>query len=96
MLNAMKPLETIYWLRLSLGIAVALLCTGYGLATNMQALNLFINGLSLALATYLMSYYIIKLKFQSQVSKSRKLMTTGIGIYIISWMAIWTLLYTIT
>lgn len=55
----------------------------------------FINGFSIALITYLISYYIIKLKFLNKVEKPRKLVTTGIGIYFISWIAFWTLLYTI-
>lgn len=96
----MKPLETLYWLRLGLGITAALICTGYGLGTNTIVkqdftLGTFINGLSIALITYLTSYYLIKFKFSAKVDKPRKLVTTGIGIYIISWIAFWTLLYTI-
>lgn len=60
-----------------------------------ESLTSFVNGLSIALITYLLSYYLIKFKFSAKVDKPRKLVTTGIGIYIISWIAFWTLLYTV-
>jgi len=96
----MKTLEIIYWLRLALGITAALICTGYGLATNTivkdnSTYTTLLNGVSIALVIYLISYYIIKSKFSLKVEKQQKLVTTGIGIYFISWIAFWTLLYTI-
>jgi drug/metabolite transporter (DMT)-like permease len=96
----MKPLETIYWLRLALGITAALLCTGYGIATNTivkenSTYTTLLNGVSIALVIYLISYYIIKSKFSLKVEKPKKLVTMGIGIYFISWITFWTLLYTI-
>lgn len=60
-----------------------------------ESLTSFINGLFIGLVTYLISYYAIKLKFMSEVEKPRKLITTGIGIYLLSWMVFWVLLYTI-
>ncbi len=89
----MRTLEIIYWLRLALGITAALLCTGYSLATGIKA-DIMI-GVSIALGTYLVSYYILKSKFLLKVEKPQKLVTTGIGIYFISWIAFWALLYTI-
>jgi hypothetical protein len=96
----MKTLEIIYWVRLALGITAALICTGYGLATNTIAkenptYTTLLNGISIALVIYLISYYIIKSKFSLEVEKSQKLVTMGIGIYFISWITFWTLLYTI-
>jgi len=96
----MKTLETIYWLRLALGITAALICIGYGLATGTISntnftFNTFMNGISMALVTYLISYYIIKFKFTHKVEKPQKLLTTGIGIYFISWLVFWVILYTI-
>lgn len=97
----MKTLESIYWLRLALGVTAALICVGYGLATDSISdtppfpVNTFMNGLSIALVTYLLSYYIVKSKFQLKVEKPQKLLTMGIGIYFISWIALWALLYTI-
>jgi len=102
----MKTLEIIYWLRFALGITASLICTGYGIAAGrippINSLGEFpidysvlMNGVSIALVIYLISYYIIKSKFSLKVEKPQKLVTTGIGIYFISWIAFWTLLYTI-
>jgi len=96
----MNPLEKIYWLRLALGVVAALICAGYGIAAGVISkegfpLNTFFNSLSIALIVYIISYYIIKRKFLSKVEKPQKLASTGIGIYFISWMVFWVLLYTI-
>ena len=96
----MKTLELIYWLRLALGITAALICIAYGLTTQTISstsfpFDTFMNGVSMALVTYLLSYYIIKFKFANKVEKPQKLLTTGIGIYFISWLVFWVLLYTI-
>jgi len=96
----MKPLQTIYWSRLGLGVVAAVLCTGYAVATNeitTTSFNwvTFINSMSIALAVYLISYYVIKMKFVTKVEKPTKLMTMGIGIYFIAWMVFWVLMYTL-
>jgi len=96
----MKPLETIYWLRLALGITAALICVAYGLATGTISsidftTNTFLTGISFALIVYMISYYIIKFRFMNKVEKTQKLITTGIGIYFLAWIVLWILMYTI-
>jgi hypothetical protein len=96
----METLEKIYCLRLALGIVAAFVCAGYGIAAGVISnqefpLNTFFNSLSIALIVYIISYYIIKRKFILKVEKPQKLASTGIGIYFISWMVFWVLLYTI-
>ena len=102
----MQPLTKIYWLRVALGIIAALICAGYGIATQQIPHNpppdafpvdyLFLmNSITIALAVYLVSFYVIKSKFLPQVEKPSKLATTGIGIYFISWIVFWILIYTI-
>ncbi len=95
-----KPLETVYWLRLGFGVLAALVCVGYGVGTNTISstdfvLNMFLNGMSLAIIVYLVSYYYIKSRFKLKVQRSQKLFTAGIGIYFLAWIVIWALLYTI-
>lgn len=97
----MKTLEIIYWLRLAFGLTATVLCVLYGVLTNTVVsdrftINDFMNGLSIALVTYMASYYLIKFKFSSQVEKPQKLVTTGIGVYFLSWIVFWVLLYTVT
>lgn len=95
----MKPLEILYWMRFALGIVAAFLCIGYGYATNTISaepnINVFTNGIALALIVYVLSYYIVKQKFMWKVDNPQKIATTGVGIYILSWLVFWALLYTI-
>ena len=60
-----------------------------------ESLTKITTGASLAIVTYLVSYYFIKFKFIHEVEKPRKLFTTGIGIYFLSWIIFWILLYTL-
>jgi drug/metabolite transporter (DMT)-like permease len=97
----MTPLEKIYWLRAALGIAAAFLCAVYGILvpgaiSNTEfPLNTFLNSLSIALALYLISFYMIKNMFILKVEKPQKLATMGIGIYFFTWLVFWIFLYTI-
>lgn len=93
----MKPLEALYWLRFALGVVTALICIGYTIVTNMvgDGFRVFTTGLSFAFIVYVLSYYMIKPKLLWKVEKPQKILTTGIGIYILSWLVFWVLLYTI-
>lgn len=92
----------IYWLRLALGIVAAFVCVGFEMLTGSIttaeiATTDFTNGILLAIIIYLLSYYlIIKRKFMFKVEKPQKLFSTGIGIYFLTWLMFWVLLYTIT
>jgi hypothetical protein len=95
----MKPIVQVYWLRLALGIVAAFLCAGFGIATNTIVntgfqFNTFMQGMALALITYMVSYYPLKSRFKTKVQNPQKLFTTGIGVYLLSWIVFWTLLYT--
>ncbi|MEM2440643.1 MAG: hypothetical protein QW493_05470 [Candidatus Bathyarchaeia archaeon] len=95
----MKPLETIYWLRFALGVLTALICIGYGWATNTIKMEPDVHvlgrGVAFAFIVYVLSYYAIKPKFMWKVDKPQKILTTGVGIYILSWLVFWVILYTI-
>ncbi len=96
----MKPLEILYWTRFFLGLVAALICIGYEYATNtigrdVLGFNIFMNAFALAIIVYVLSYYIFKPRFMPKVEKPQKILTTGIGIYFLSWIVFWVLLYTI-
>jgi hypothetical protein len=55
----------------------------------------FFNSASIAVLVYVGSYYVIKLKFSTKVAKPQKILTAGIGIYLLTWIVFWALLYTI-
>jgi hypothetical protein len=106
---AMKPLEILYWIRLGLGILAGFVSTAYTYAagkippipanTQFPAAysdyTVAFNGASLAVLVYLISYYAIKARYITKVEKPTKIFTTGIGIYFLSWIVIWVLLYTV-
>jgi hypothetical protein len=87
-----RPLVTIYWARLGLGIVAAILGT---LLAIIREENSFMNGLTIALLVYLVSYYVFKAKFGAKVEKQSKIMTTGIGIYFLTWVVFLILFYSI-
>ena len=96
----MTPLQKIYALRVLLGIVAAFLCVGYGIASGVISNTTFnfttlMNSLSIALVFYLITYHFIKRKFMLEVETPMKLVTTGIGMYFISWLVFWVLLYTL-
>ena len=95
----MEALKQIYWLRLILGIIAALICVSYNIVTGtlggIESIEKLLNGISIAIIFYIISYYIIKFKYMHKVEKRGKLYTMGIGIYFISWLVFWILFYTI-
>ena len=96
----MKPLETVYWLRLAFGLIAAIACLGYAIVSygtplpQDGQLSLFFNSVSIAIIVYLLSYYVVKPRFKDKVMKVSKLLTTGIGVYFLSWIVFYVLLYT--
>jgi hypothetical protein len=96
----MTIIEKIYWMRLILGIVAALASTGYaqavgGISTDSGGINIFMNGISIAIIVYVISYYIMKFKWAAKVEKPQKIFTTGVGIYFLAWLVFWVLFYTI-
>ncbi len=91
----MKPLVTIYLLRLVLGVVAAGISTAVTMLHDELSYTIFMNGITIALAIYLVSYYVLKAKFGTQVEKRSKIMTQGIGIYFFTWLVFWVLIYSI-
>jgi len=96
----MRPIEKIYWLRMVLGLLAGLLSTGYAVVSGKVSSTVvdfavFMNGMSIALAVFLISYYAVKFRFVHDVQKPTKLLTTGIGIYFMAWLTMWVLTYTL-
>lgn len=55
----------------------------------------FFNSASIAVLVYIISYYVLKPRFSTMVQKPQKILTAGIGIYILTWIVFWALFYTI-
>jgi hypothetical protein len=90
-----KPLITIYWARLSLGIIAAILSALLAITRDELSFTTFMNCLTIALLVYLVSYYLFKAKFRAKVEKQSKIMTMGIGIYFFTWIVFMILFYSI-
>ncbi len=91
----MNPLVVIYWIRVALSIIAAAISAVVATFFNAAEFNTFLNGITIALAIYLVSYYVLKAKFANKVEKKSKIMTMGIFIYFISWAAFLILFYSI-
>jgi len=93
-----KPLVLIYWTRVALAIVAAAISTVITLMLDPlrdRGISTFLNGLTIALLVYLITYYIFKAKFRNQIEKKSKIMTMGIGIYFFTWILAWVLMYSI-
>ena len=88
----MNPLTLVYWSRFLLGIIAALISAL--LSTAIREFSL-LNGVSIALLLYIITYYVYKAVFLAKVEKTSKIFTTGVGIYFLSWLVAWVLLYSI-
>jgi len=88
----MKPLTTIYWTRVLLGVVTALICAL--LSAPQIGFGLF-NGVTIALLVYIITYYVYKPLFLTKVEKPSKIFTTGVGAYFLIWIVMWTLFNTL-
>jgi hypothetical protein len=91
----LKPLEIIYWIRVTLSIIAGVISAIVATLFDAAEFNTFLNGVTIALAIYLLSYYVLKAKFANQVEKQSKIMTMGIFIYFIAWAVFFILFYSI-
>ena len=84
----MKPVDQIYWIKFLLGMLAAVVCV----LLNIENL---ITGAGVGILTYLISDKILKQLFINKIDKPSTVTKTGIGIYVITFVFLWTLLYTI-
>jgi hypothetical protein len=89
------PLVTMYWARLCFGIVAAMLGALLATVAGQTSFTTFLNGLTIALLVYIVSYYVFKTKFGAKVEKQSKIMTMGIGIYFFTWIVFMILFYSI-
>ena len=96
----MEVLAKIYWVRVALGAIAGLVCTGAvylfqtispstHLIDVVSSFNTLLNGITIALLIYLISYYVLKAKFSSRLEKQSKIMSMGIFIYFFTWIVVW-------
>ncbi|MFB3889215.1 MAG: hypothetical protein ACE14S_06965 [Candidatus Bathyarchaeia archaeon] len=94
----MNVLTKLYWLRVLFGaiagVITALLPfafqsgSGVSVVEIVSGSNTLINGITIALLIYMVSYYLMKAKYGQQVEKQSKIMTMGIFIYFFAWLVV--------
>ena len=101
-MKTVEVLAKIYWIRVALGAIAGLVCTGAivlfqtldpstTFLSLIGSLNTLLNGITIALLIYLISYYILKAKYTTQIEKQSKIMTMGIFIYFFTWLIVWVI-----
>lgn len=83
----METLNLIYTIKIFLGFLAAIICLILGI-------NQIINGGAIAALIYLVSDRILRQIFIEKVEKVTIVTKTGVGIYIITWLFLWIILYT--
>ena len=85
----------IYWIRLALSITAAIISAVVATMFEASSFSTFLNGVTIALLIYLVSYYVLKAKFMNKVEKQSKIMTMGVFMYFMAWIAFFILFYSI-
>jgi hypothetical protein len=96
-------LSKIYWIRVALGAVAGAISAGALLLWQsvspstsvldlIGSLNTLLNGITIALLIYLVSYWVLKSKYASKLEKQSKIMTMGIFIYFFTWLVVWVLI----
>jgi hypothetical protein len=98
-------LTKIYWIRVALGAIAGAISTGISVAaqqltgttiiSQITNTNTLLNGITIALLVYLISFYVLKAKYAAQLEKKSKIMSMGIFIYFFSWLIVWVLTLTV-
>ena len=91
----MNPLVVIYWIRVALSIVAAAASAVVATLFDVFSLNTFLNGVTIALAVYLISYYPLKAKYINKVEKPSKIVTMGVFMYFIAWAVFFILFYSV-
>ena len=92
----MTPITQLYWIRVVLGIiAGAISAVIVFLLKTPNDITSLVNGFTVALILYLVTYYILKASFKDKVEKQGKILSTAIAMYFFAWLCFFVLFYTV-
>ena len=77
--------------RVGFGILAAMVAA---LVVDLRVGDPLINGITIGLAVYLVTYYLLKWQFMTKVEKPTKIFTMGIGAYFLVFIMCWVLFIT--
>ena len=93
----MTPITQLYWIRVVLGVVSGAVSAAIAfLLHNPNDITTLVNGFTIALIIYLITYYILKAQFKDKIEKQSKILSTAIMMYFFAWLAFFVLFYTIT
>jgi zinc transporter ZupT len=91
----MTPIVKLYWLRVLLGaiagVVSAVMATWVYPASDYTPL---LNSITVALALYVVTYYLLKGKLKDKIEQQSKILSTAIGMYFFTWITLFVLSYT--
>ena len=89
----MKPLDKVFWMRAAVGALTGLLL---GLLTAVVGIN-GENGIFIGMLMYILTYYLARFTVSAQIppKEARKIVTTGLGSFIMLVLFIWILVNTL-
>jgi hypothetical protein len=87
----LKTLNVIYCMRIGFAILAALIAS---LVVDLKVGDPLINGLTIGLAVYLVTFYLLKWLFMNKVEKPTKILTMGVGAYALTFIFCWVLFIT--
>ena len=95
----MTPVVKLYWLRVALGAIAGLISALFSAyvyqATSITDYTMLLNSITVALAVYVVTYYLLRIKLKSQIEQQSKILTTAIGMYFFAWLSFFVLFYTV-
>ena len=89
----MKTLNVIYICRVGIAVLAAFVAS---LVVDLKLGDPLLNGISISLAIYILTYYVLKYFFMNKVDNQQKIFTMGIGGYFLTFLLCWVLLVTPT
>ena len=91
----MTPITQLYWIRVVLGIiSGAISAVIVFLLKTPNDITSLVNGFTVALILYLVTYYILKASYKDKIEKQGKILSTAIAMYFFAWLSFFVLFYT--
>lgn len=84
----METLNLIYAIKIPLGVVTAVLCFVLGV-NNIPA------AIGICLMVYFSADWVLRQVFIEKVEKLSVVTKTGVGMYVVTWLFVWILLYTL-
>lgn len=91
----MTPVVKLYWLRVVLGIVAGIISAVFAQFIYAAAdYTPLLNSITVALAIYVVTYYLLRGQLKDKIAQQSKILTTAIGMYFFTWITFFVITYT--